>query len=64
MQPPRWVWSLKSNYPNGAYELKVDGARASLDPRDWHFVVADHQCNTTDILSHPHAPRPPQLIRE
>jgi hypothetical protein len=25
-------------------------------------VVADHQCNTTDILSFPHEPKPPRVI--
>ena len=60
MNPPRWVWSLKSNYPNGIYQLEVDGA---TDPRQWHFVVADHKCNTTDILSFPHEPRPPAVVR-
>ena len=63
MAPPRWVWSLKSNYPDGVYQLEVDMAKASTDPRDWHFVVADHKCNTTDILSFPHGPKPPQVIR-
>ena len=60
MDPPRWVWSLKSNYPNGVYALKVDG---TTNPRDWHFVVADHLCNTTDILSFPHAPKPPRVVQ-
>lgn len=63
MEPPRRVWSLKSNYPQGVYQLKIDTTAAPINPRDWHFVVADHQCNTTDILSFPHEPRPPQLIR-
>ena len=61
--PPRWVWSLKSNYPNGVYQLEVDTAQAPINPRDWHFVVADHQCNTTDILSYPHEPKPPKVIQ-
>jgi hypothetical protein len=63
MDPPRRVWSLKSNYPNGLYQLEVDTSRAPLELRDWHFVVADHQCNTTDILSFPHEPKPPRVIR-
>lgn len=63
MTPPRWVWSLKSNYPNGVYQLDVDTSKAPTDPRDWHFVVADHKCNTTDILSFPHEPKPPRVIR-
>ncbi len=63
MAPPRWVWSLKSNYPDGVYQLDVDVAKATTDPRDWHFVVADHKCNTTDILSFPHEPKPPRVIR-
>ena len=64
MDPPRWVWSLKSNYPQGTYQLKADTSKAPVNPKDWHFVVADHQCNTTDILSFPHAPKPPQVIRQ
>jgi hypothetical protein len=63
MQPPRRVWSLKANFPQGVYQVEVDTARAPVTPRDWHFVVADHQCNTTDILSFPHEPRPPQVVR-
>jgi hypothetical protein len=63
MVPPRWVWSLKSNYPDGVYQLEVDTSTAPTDPRDWHFVVADHKCNTTDILSFPHEPKPPRVIR-
>ncbi len=63
MTPPRWVWSLKSNYPNGVYQLDVDTSKAPTDPRDLHFVVADHKCNTTDILSFPHEPKPPRVIR-
>jgi hypothetical protein len=59
MTPPRWVWSLKSNYPNGVYQLEADAS----DRRDWHFTVADHKCNTTDILSFPHRPMPPQIIK-
>jgi hypothetical protein len=61
MAPPRWVWSLKSNYPHGVYQLEVDESKAPTDPRDWRFVVADHKCNTTDILSFPHEPKPPQV---
>ena len=60
MKPPRWVWSLKSNYPNGVYQLDVDSVK---DPRHWHFVVADHKCNTTDILSFPHQPKAPAVVR-
>jgi hypothetical protein len=59
MEPPGWVWSLKSNYPNGVYALKID---AKANPRDWHFVVADHKCYTTDILSFPHDPKPPRIV--
>jgi hypothetical protein len=63
LDPPRRVWSLKSNYPNGVYQLEVDTSQAPINPRDWHFVVANHQCNTSDILSHPHEPKPQQVIR-
>lgn len=64
MAPPRWVWSLKSNYPDGVYQLEVDSTTTLTDPRDWRFVVADHKCNTTDILSFPHEPKPPRVIRQ
>ena len=63
MAPPRWVWSLKSNYPDGVYHLEVDISKSPLEPRDWHFVVANHKCNTTDILSFPHKPEPSHVIR-
>jgi hypothetical protein len=63
MAPPRWVWSLKSNYPNGVYQLEVDTPHSPANPRDWHFTVADHKCNTTDILSFPHQPTPSQVVR-
>ena len=63
MQPPRRVRDLKANFPQGVYQLEVDTSRAPVEPRDWHFVVADHQCNTTDILSFPHVPKPPQVVR-
>jgi hypothetical protein len=62
MDPPRRVWSLKANYPQGVYQLEVDTAAGPINPRDWHFVVADHQCNTTDILSFPHEPVPPKVL--
>jgi len=63
MDPPHWVWSLKSNYPNGVYQLNVDTSQGPVNPRDWYFVVADHQCNTTDILSFPHEPKPEQVVK-
>jgi hypothetical protein len=63
MTPPRWVWSLKANFPDGVYQLQVDTSAGPINPRDWHFVVADHQCNTSDILSSPHTPQPPKVVR-
>ena len=63
MAPSRWVWSLKSNYPNGVYQLEVDTPQSPSERRDWHFTVADHKCNTTDILSFPHQPTPSQVVR-
>ena len=63
MEPPRKVRNLKANFPQGVYQLEVDTAQAPINPRDWHFVVADHQCNTTDILSVPHEPKPSRVIR-
>ena len=63
MNPPRRVLDLKANFPQGVYQLEVDTSAAPINPRDWHFVVADHQCNTTDILSFPHEPKPSKVIR-
>ena len=63
MQPPRRVRDLKANFPQGVYQVEVDTSRAPANPRDWYFVVADHQCNTSDILSFPHEPKPPQVVR-
>jgi hypothetical protein len=63
MTPPGWVWSLKSNYPNGVYQLDVDGSQTPFDRRDWHFTVADHKCNTADILGFPHQPTPAQVVK-
>ena len=62
MEPPKRVSSLKANFPQGVYQLAVETSVAPINPRDWHFVVADHQCNTTDILSFPHEPVPPRVI--
>src|SRR5262249_48769380 len=31
MAPPRWVWSLKSNYPDGVYHLEVDISKSSAE---------------------------------
>jgi hypothetical protein len=63
MDPPTPVRDLKANFPPGVYQVAVDTAQTPINPREWHFVVADHQCNTTDILSFPHAPKPAKLIR-
>ncbi len=63
MDPPRRVSSLKSNYPNGVYQIEADTSQAPINPRDWHFVVADHQCNTSDILAYPHEPKPEQVVK-
>lgn len=63
MDPPRKVGNLKANFPQGVYQVEADTSKAPINPRDWHFVVADHQCNTTDILSFPHEPKPPRVIR-
>ncbi len=63
MEPPRKVRTLKANFPQGVYQLEIDTSQVPINPRDWHFVVADHQCNTTDILSFPHEPKAPRVIR-
>jgi hypothetical protein len=64
LEPPRKVRDFKANFPNGLYQVAVDTPGSPIKPRDWHFVVADHQCNTSDILSYPHEPRPQQVIRQ
>lgn len=63
MEPPQKMRDLKANFPNGVYQLAVETPAAPINPRDWHFVVADHQCNTSDILSVPHEPKSQQVIR-
>jgi hypothetical protein len=63
MNPPKRVWSLKSNFPEGVYQVEVDTSAQNINPRDWYFVVADHQCNTTDIVSFPHEPQEPKVVR-
>ncbi len=63
LDPPKRVKDLKANFPNGVYQLEVDTSKGPINPRDWHFVVADHQCNTTDILSFPHEPKPLKVIK-
>ncbi len=63
MDPPKRIKDLKANFPNGVYQLEVDTSKAAINPKDWHFVVADHQCNTTDILSFPHEPKPLKVIK-
>jgi hypothetical protein len=64
MDPPQKVRDLKANFPNGVYQVAVDTPGRPINPRDWHFVVADHQCNTSDILRYPHEPTPQQVIRQ
>ncbi len=63
MEPPQKMRDLKANFPNGVYQLAVETPATPINPRDWHFVVADHQCNTSDILSFPHEPKSQQVIR-
>ena len=63
MDPPKRITDLKANFPNGVYQLEVDTSKGPIKSRDWYFVVADHQCNTTDILSFPHEPKPQRIIK-
>ncbi len=63
MDPPRRVRNLKEDFPQGVYQISLDTSQARIDPKDWYFVVADHQCNTTDILGYPHEPQPPRVVR-
>lgn len=63
MDPPRRIRNLKANFPNGTYQLEVDTSAAPINAREWHFVVADHQCNTSDILAHPHEPKEQKVLQ-
>jgi hypothetical protein len=63
MAPPRRVRDLKANFPPGVYQVEADTSQGPIKARDWHFVVADHQCNTTDVLGFPHEPRPPKVVK-
>jgi hypothetical protein len=63
MAPPRRVRNLKANFPQGVYQVEIDTGQKPINPRDWYFVVADHQCNTTDVLGFPHEPQPPKVIK-
>ena len=63
MEPPQKMRDLKASFPNGVYQLAVETPATPINPRDCHFVVADHLCNTSDILSFPHEPKSQQVIR-
>ena len=63
LDPPTRMRDLKANFPNGVYQLQIDTPTGPLNPKDWHFVVANHQCHTTDILSFPHERKEPTVIR-
>src|SRR2546426_4595104 len=43
LQPPKRVRDLKANFPQGVYQLEVDTSSGAINPRDWHFVVADRK---------------------
>lgn len=62
MIPSEPVEDLKANFPQGVYQIAVDGSKAPINPRDWYFVVADHACWTSDILAYPHQPRPHRVV--
>ncbi|HEV8456789.1 MAG TPA: carboxypeptidase-like regulatory domain-containing protein, partial [Methylomirabilota bacterium] len=47
LEPPQQVRDLKANFPNGVYQVAVDTPGSPIKPSEWHFVVADHQCNTS-----------------
>src|SRR2546422_1991376 len=40
MAPPRWVWTLKSNYPDGVYQLEVDTDRKSTRLNSSHGYIS------------------------
>jgi hypothetical protein len=61
MAPPSPVPNLKANFPNGTYRLDVPAEQPGA--RNWFFVVADHRCNTTDVLGPPHQPSKPAVVR-
>ena len=61
MTPPAPVANLKANFPNGVYRLDVPARQPGA--RNWFFVIADHRCNTTDILGPPHQPGKPAVVR-
>jgi hypothetical protein len=63
MTPPRRVRNLKANFPQGVYQVEVDTTQKPVNPRDWYFVVADHQCNTADVLGFPHEPQSPKVAK-
>jgi hypothetical protein len=60
MAPPVKMTDLKANFPPGVYTLAVDG---SAEAREWLFVVADHACFESDILSFPHRPQPARAVQ-
>jgi hypothetical protein len=62
MQPPHPVRDPKANFPDGVYQVEIDTAAGPIEPRDWHFVVADHYCNTSDVLRFPHEPAAPGVV--
>lgn len=62
VQPPRPVRDPKANFPDGVYQVEIDTTAEPIEPRDWHFVVADHLCNTSDVLSFPHEPVAPRVV--
>lgn len=50
-KPPTPVQSLSDNFPNGEYSAQTD--QATLDPKEWYFVVADHGCSNGPIQGYP-----------
>jgi hypothetical protein len=62
MKPPKPVRNLKANFPQGVYQIELDTARERIDPATWHFVVADHKCNTTDIIQFPNTTKLPAVF--
>jgi hypothetical protein len=45
------------------HQLVIGSATTKISPRDWHFLVAGHQCNTTDLLSFPLEPKAPTVVK-
>ncbi|MBI2370604.1 MAG: c-type cytochrome [Deltaproteobacteria bacterium] len=60
MQPPVPMRDPKANFPQGTYTLHYRPRGVPLDTKSWFFVVADHQCNVSQIAAYPFTARAPR----